>query len=437
MRFFRNTPIAESLRWQNVGTFLFFSLAFAIPSGYSYGAVLLLVGAALSFRWADLNQLRFSAFLLLFAFLSYSVVWGIDGVLRGEGVRELDRPLRFLLAGLVFVPLRLRPPSLVSVAAGIGLGGLSAGFVACYDLVFNGLTRPHGFMPVNSFGMIAAIYTGFCVLLLQEFRAFRMSARLGVLLGLGAFSALGAVLLSGSRGAYIVLLLIGLIVVYRDIKRYRLRSVRVAIVSASISLCLGLFFTIDSPLKQRVVTAYTSTTAYISTGERIGDSIPSRLDMWTNGIDLFLEKPFFGWGETGYRATLGSRIGQDKLVVEASNRHLHNQFVHVLVTKGLLGLFLLGLLLYAPLVGLRRPFAAATIRADRVPSEPSSAVGALLLMIVLAYVVGGLSRTPFEHHSGVMVFSFSVVILLALAERRPADKAVAWRERGRRLTRPV
>jgi O-antigen ligase len=437
MRVFKTTSTCHSLPWQNLGAFLFFSLTFVLPSGYSYGALLLLVGSAISFRRADLYQLSSSAYLLLFAFLAYSLVWGIDGVFRGEGIRELDRPLRFLLAALVFVPLRLRAPSLKSIVAGIGLGGLSSGFIACHDVFIDGLTRSQGFMPVNSFGMIAALYAGFCFLVLQEYRALGLNAGLRLLLSVGAFSAVAAVFLSGSRGAYLVLLLIAITIVYRGLKRHGLGAARVAIVSASICFFLGVFVAVNSPFKDRVVMAYASTVAYITAGERIGTAIPLRLDMWVTGFELFLEKPIVGWGEAGYKVALDSRVGRESLVAEVSNRHLHNQFVHVLVTKGLIGLSLLGLLFYAPLSVWRRLSKGEAAFADFFSSEPSSVAGGLIFMTVCAYIIGGLARTPFEHHSGVMVFSFSVVIFLSLAQRISRDKAIARHDEHPELTRPV
>lgn len=56
-------------------------------------------------------------------------------------------------------------------------------------------------------------------------------------------------------------------------------------------------------------------------------SIISRIDSWQQGINLFLEKPFFGWGYNTLRGIDGSRFQID------------NSFIYLLATTGIVGLF--------------------------------------------------------------------------------------------------
>jgi len=121
------------IHWSDAGAFLLFSLAFVLPSGYSYGAVVLLIGALLTFRRNLTVDLAWGAWFIVLSFCAYAAFWGLDGLVRGEGIRDLDRPVRFLVAAFVLLALCRKPPSSLSIMVGIALGSLGAGVVAGYE----------------------------------------------------------------------------------------------------------------------------------------------------------------------------------------------------------------------------------------------------------------------------------------------------------------
>jgi O-antigen ligase len=177
---------------------------------------------------------------------------------------------------------------------------------------------------------------------------------------------------------------------------------------------LALYNSPGTPVKQRVDAAVTSVTAYVMDGKRVGLAIPARLDMWQGGFVLFLEKPLFGWGESGYQAPLEDLV--ERGVIEddhASGRHLHNQFIHVLATKGFVGALILSLLLFVPAWCAIN----SLYRSNRgIMSNNAIVSNKLIALVVLAYLIGSLTRVPMEHHSGVMVFAFSTAIIFAFTK---------------------
>lgn len=403
-----------SLRWQDLSTFLFFSAAFVIPSGYSIGAVMLLIGSLLTFRVSDLKDLDLRVWFVAGAFVLYALFWSVDGLLRGEGIRELDRPIRFVFAAFVLIRLYQSPPSNASIFFGIGLGGLAAGFVAAYEYYWIGISRADGFMPTNSFGMLAAVYTGLSLSILQVLRFSRGHRCVSLLSALGGFSACAAVVLSGSSGALLTLAGLGVWLLVIEMLRYRRWDIRIGLTLSFFLVGLALYSTPGTPVKQRIDAAVTSVTAYVIDGERVGLAIPARIDMWQGGLVLFLEKPLFGWGESGYQAPLEDLM--ESGVIEddhASGRHLHNQFIHVLVSKGAVGALILSFLLFVPFWyakdSVLQP-ARGTISNNIIVSKQ------LIALVVLAYLIGGLTRVPMEHHSGVMIFAFSTAIIFAFTK---------------------
>ena len=399
------------IHWSDAGAFLLFSLAFVLPSGYSYGAVVLLIGALLTFRRNLTVDLAWGAWFIVLSFCAYAAFWGLDGLVRGEGIRDLDRPVRFLVAAFVLLALCRKPPSSLSIMVGIALGSLGAGVVAGYEYYALNAGRANAFMPTNSFGMLAVLYAGWSVLILQSLR-FKAGWRwVSLLAAAGAVSAGLAALFSGSRGAWLVLVGVAGILTVWELLRTRRLVPRLLIVAAPVVLFAVAYLAPGVPVESRVDNAYTATVAYFTEGERIGGSIPARLDMWSGALKLFAEKPISGWGETGYREGMAAlfesgEIGGDPL----SRRHLHNQFLHVAATKGALGLVLLLSVLVTTLVDPSGPnnSCRATAKTSRTEVWPSYA--RFLWILLAAFVIGGMTRVPFEHHSGVMVFAFSLVV---------------------------
>ncbi|MEX0385094.1 O-antigen ligase family protein [Spiribacter pallidus] len=414
-----------SLRWEDLGAFLFFSAAFVIPSGYSVGAVILLLGSLATLRIPDIKKVDARVWLLVGAFALYALFWSIDGLVRGEGIRELDRPVRFLLAAFVLIRLYNSPPSEVSVLLGISLGALAAGSLAVYEYYWVGVSRVNGFMPVNSFGMLAALYAGFCLSMVQVLRFEKAYYWVSLISIAGGLLAGGAALLSGSRGAFLTLAGLGVWLLAKELVRCGRWQIRLLIVVATLVAGIVVYTASGTSIKQRVDTAVVAATAYVVDGERIGVALPARIDMWHGGLILFLEKPFTGWGESGYQLPLANLVDRGVIADDhASGRHLHNQVIHVLATKGIVGVAILTILLAVPFWLVLRQTAVIPDKAlQGCDKLDQSLTGELILIMLGAYILGGMTRVPLEHHSGVMIFSFGLILLITARPPRTAAGA--------------
>lgn len=142
----------------------------------------------------------------------------------------------------------------------------------------------------------------------------------------------------------------------------------------------------------------------IEQGDRSG-SIGLRLQMWEASIDLWLQRPFFGSGETHKERLIGlsNKRVVSKRLVEFSPSHYHNQYLDLLVKKGFVGLGLFSIFLISVFL--------LTVRSKHsFMAWGGSAV-------VLVYALAGLSDVPFRHPASVYLFVSLICFYFAPLEK--------------------
>ena len=93
--------------------FLLGFLSLWIPSGYSVGIVGLFSISMLMLFSKGLPSLSAGQYSTIFVMVSYSFLWMTDGVLRGDGLRDMDQASRFLFAVPVLMAFSQKRPSLI------------------------------------------------------------------------------------------------------------------------------------------------------------------------------------------------------------------------------------------------------------------------------------------------------------------------------------
>ena len=211
-------------------------------------------------RWLDRPAaLLWIAFSLFFAvaLLSYLV-----GAQTDAGFRFLGRYLRFLLIAPVYLALRHYPPTARTVFIGLALGALFAG-------VIGGLHVYHADAAIRLeattglyiiFGDLATTMT-LCVI--AGFGLLAMSRRTWVVLFLVSSIAGGiaATLMSGTRGAWIPLLLMPPVLMMRFGGFLKARYV-VVIVLVLVAVFSAFYFVAQSGTRSRIIDAGRSLRGY-------------------------------------------------------------------------------------------------------------------------------------------------------------------------------
>lgn len=234
-------PPADS-RWQYVGWLLiaaFLLLALVVDKVAStVYAVLFLTGLWLLLRrrtTANDDKYRW----LLAAFALYFIV-GVVAFFLGEqtrlGEKLMGRDIRFLAAVPVFFAiLAIRLPA-KALMAGIGTGGVVTGAAALLEVAAADWdTRATGETISILFGHLAAALAAVNLAL-----ALHARSRMRWLNAAGALCAFGAVLLSGTRGAALTALIVGVLLIIavcgRSARRWAAASAVVVLMAAVVAM---------------------------------------------------------------------------------------------------------------------------------------------------------------------------------------------------------
>ena len=161
---FQSRPPCPILkRYTEISVFLLGFLCLIVPSGYSYGSTLLLLGGIYvlikdrGFLPTDGYDKLILGVLLFFGLEGiFNFFWhGFDG--------EFDKNSRFLLALPIFYLIYRARPSLHALWLGIALGVSGAFVLASYQKFFLGVPRVYGHTHAIQFGNLAMLLGVLCM----------------------------------------------------------------------------------------------------------------------------------------------------------------------------------------------------------------------------------------------------------------------------------
>ncbi|MFB9847342.1 O-antigen ligase family protein [Oceanisphaera arctica] len=387
-------------RYSSLAVFLMGAIALVVPSGYTYGAALLLLGSfsllysrpALCLQKEDKQIMTV---LALYSLLFCAQLW-----LEGADSSAYDRPSRFIFAIPVLLFVLAYPPKLAFMWAGLVVGGVLTAGWAIWQKLFLGIERATGYTYVIQFGNISMLFGIFCLAGLGWAAVQPNARRWVVLLLLGAlFGALGS-LLSGSRGGWIGLPFV-FWVLYRAYGRELSVRMRGGVLAAVLALGALVYLLPQTGVQQRVQHAFNDIEQY-QQGNK-WTSLGARFDMWQGALTLIAEKPLTGWGWNGYQQGMQALVDKGQVIQFAADNHAHNEYLDNFARRGILGLLSLLALYLVPL----RLF-ARRLNSANMELRALATAGALL---PVAFMDFGLSQVFFGHNSGVMVYAFWLAVL--------------------------
>ncbi|MEX0387379.1 O-antigen ligase family protein [Spiribacter onubensis] len=408
------------------GVFALPALALILDSGYSYGALILLIGAV-SHRIAERRTWHLKPALpglvkaIAAVMVVYAVVWIGDAALRGEGVREFDRPSRFLLAAFCLVVLARSRVCATPLWLGLAAGGIGAGGIAIWQKVIEGKARASGFAQTIQFGNASILFGLMCfaglVWALSAPRALRLRIALALFFALGGIGGISASFLSGSRGAWLALgpaLIIGLWAAWRLGRARRYLLIAPGVLAL---LVAAVYLHPASGVEQRVTSAIHQLERYVE-GSNRSSSVGLRLEMWRGTARLFAERPLTGWGENAYSERLQA-LGEAGVIHARASRftHAHNEWFNTLAKKGLIGGVILLALYCAPAAWFLRLGAQASGAPPDRPATPTIALATAGLVFTLGFLATGLTQVNFNHNIGAMLYAFMTAALVGVSTR--------------------
>jgi O-antigen ligase len=387
---------------------LFGAIALLFPSGYSLGPALLLLASPLLIYTRPPLGLERRDWVIMAVLVLYAGLWVLEVWWDGQGTRGLDKPIRFFLAIPVLLLLLAYPPRMLAVWLSAALAAIGTGSFAAWQKLVLGLERADGHTQVIQFGNSSMLFGILCLgglgwAVCQK----RRGAWVALLLVGALFGAMGS-LLSGSRGGWIGLPFI-VLALYNGYGRY-LPGRYQALIAALLIGGAGLAYSIPhTGVADRIDQGVNDVQRYIS-GESRTSSLGARFEMWRAAAIAIPEKPLTGWGENGYMARAAALVEEGRVGrAAARHSHVHNEVLDITAKRGLPGLLTLLLLYFVPMRLFARHIASRDLEL-----RAFSVAGVLLCV---AYVDFGLSQVFFAHNSGVMLFSFWLVILWASMRR--------------------
>ncbi|WP_404463364.1 O-antigen ligase family protein [Vreelandella aquamarina] len=398
----------------SIAVFLLTAVCLVLPSGYSIGAVILLVvgvGLIISRRLPILTK---QDLWVIAALVAYALVGMLEAWWDGQGGRGFDKPSRFILAIPALLWVLRYPPKLTYLWSGIAVGAISAGTWGGWQKLVEGVGRAQGHTHVIQFGNLSMLLGVLCMAglgwaVVQRNRGFWIA----LLLAGAAGGVLGS-LFSGSRGGWVGFPIV-LLVLYRAYGTQLSNKLKAAVFAIVVIGGAAVYAVPQIGVQERVHQAFSDIALYVS-GENRSTSVGSRFEMWRGAAQLIQEKPLTGWGSNGYADAMAEFGEMGVISAEAAQYgHAHNEFIDAFAKRGLLGLAVLLALYLVPM----RLF-ARHLQASHLTTRAVATAGVLLPVTFMDF---GLTQVFMEHNSGVMMYSFMLVVLWGIYANQTADKA--------------
>ena len=404
----------------SAAAFMVPGLALWLPSGYSYGAALLLLAAVVGapWWWRACKVSRESGWLVL-SIVVMGFVWLLDSSDGAWRWGALDRPSKYLLALPCLFFLLAYAPNPRWLWTGITLGALGSGGIALYQIGVLHLPRAAGYTNAIQYGNLCVLLALMCLVLLatrppgvQTWR--RLVMAVGVVLGL-----VGSVL-SQSRGGWVALALIfpALALVLRPYIGWRQFAAGTAALLCALSV---LVFVQRHGLEERLDMAVTEAQQFEQKGDAVS-SVGQRLAHWQLAWDMGLARPLLGWGKSGYDAEKQRQVNAGQahpFLLEFA--HVHNEVLDLFAKHGLLGVLALLLFYGVPLALFWPTRARVMVPATNGGMQLDRTALALHLVgwtVPVAYIAFGLTQVFFAHNSGNVFYLFMVMLVHSCLQAR-------------------
>lgn len=393
--------------YTSLAVFLFSAIALIIPSGFSVGASLLVLGSVVLLWQRAKPQLRRDDYLLMAAFAAYFFINAAVLLTQAALLREYDAPLRFLLALPALLLLLAYPPRAAAFWGGLAAGAIGAGVYAFDQILPLGVTRAGGSTNPIQFGNISILFAILCLAGLAWAAVQPRRRAWTALLLLGAVCGTAASIFTASRGSWIALPVCASLLAFQHAGSYGKRLGIGFVVL--LTLMAGVYALPQSGVRARTELAEVELQRYFVSGDA-DTSVGTRLELWRSGIAMVAEHPLLGWSKQGYMDHKAELIKAGKVAaVIGGHTHLHNEYLDALVKHGAAGLLAL-LALYLVPLGL---FAQRLRRGD----DKDRIYAAAGVALCVSYMLFGLTQAFLTHNNGVMTFAFLTIMLWACPRR--------------------
>ncbi len=415
-------------RLSNAAAFMVPGLALWLPSGYSWGALLLLLCTLASARQWLRQPVARNTWWLLASVLAMLAIGLLDVGVPIE-LGHFDKPGKYLLAlPCIFYALAF-PPNPVWLWRGVFAGACGSGLLALYQTAVQQLPRATGYTNAIQYGDLSLLLGLMCAaVLLVHWGQWRAWQRLGWAAAL-MLGCLGSIL-SQSRGGWLALAILlpvcGWLLRRRDQRHLMLRSVVVVATALAVLLTFK-----GTQLQERIGNGYREAITYQHSGDAT-TSVGQRFEQWHLAWSMSKSHPWLGWGRIGFEQEKARRVAAAQAHASVLEyHHAHNEVLDLLVKHGLLGVCALALFYGVPLWLFWPRYRRVLDTAGHLDRE---ALGLCLVgvLLPLSYFAFGWTQVFLAHNSGNMFYLFMCLLVHAALQARRCPQAVTTAALSRR-----
>ena len=395
----------------SVCVFLFSALALAVTSGYSLGALVLLLASSWLLWKRPRLHLQRRDYLMLGTLLLYFFIFTANMLYHADPARELDIPLRALLAVPVLLLLLAYPPRPEAWWSGVPIGAIGGAALAFWQLIILNLERPQAATSnAIHYGNVSMLLGMLSLSGLIWAREQRHRAAWSTLLLVGGLAGILGSVVSGSRSGWVALpVCAGIIALHyakKDGKRY-IASAAIAIVA----LGAVTYSMPDSQIRKRMHAAVEETQNFEHGADLKLSSVGQRLEMWRTALLISRDHLVVGMGRTGYleaKRVLAAEGKMSNVISDYTNAH--NDYLDTLVKRGITGVMALLALFLVPLTLFAR-----ALRRGSAAAQPYALAGVVLCT---CYIIFGLTTSSLTLNIGIIMLVFPMVILWSMLRQQ-------------------
>jgi O-antigen ligase len=259
-----------------------------------------------------------------------------------SSLKVIANYIPFILAPIAYIGISRCHVSIFPIWFGAATAGYAAFTIAFFQLHVQKIDRAHGFItnPIffgNSAIIAAAVsLIGLVALIKSGYRRYIIGY-----VSLGAIAGIGASFYSGSKGGWISLPIL-IVVIYQFAsaiwpkKNVKLGAGVAALVLAILAVSPG------SPVSSRLHNLQMDLSAWINSDSSNGNNTgtaSSRLEMWKFAFSVAGEHPILGFGSQALRERKIAAVASgDSDPIVSQYAHVHNEIMDIYLEHGLVGL---------------------------------------------------------------------------------------------------
>lgn len=312
------------------------------------------------------------------------------------GGEEFSFARTLLTVQIYLTVLPWRNINLRSISAIIAMGGIVVGLGSIYEVHTLNLGRAGSLatnpIPYSAFASIVLLSCLYAFFILPTSRYFSL------LYALGTLGAITAIIFSGTRGAWLAMIIIFIMLTIPMVRSLNKKNLLITLVTGSFAIGVGVYITSDIIVKRY---QETKTEFELMSHTTMDTSIGQRFQAWERGRSYIYQHPIMGTGTSNYH----EKIAQDKQngfispsAVEITHAHFHNQYIDTLVRTGILGMLIL--------------LAWALFPVWLLHKNHCYQLRNWALAIAIIILIAGLTDVPFHHTHIVYLYSMLMGIIL-------------------------